>query len=142
MKKHEQRCRDCKSLRQMCRRAGCLLDKESAPGLVKSANETAACPAPTVRPLLEHDQLNLKRYSLISPNSVSEFTKLTLLVTIQNVTVGNYSLGYSVVWRLAVVVVIFKTGSRYSSYTQIIRLLPFVFISICLKQKICQTRFH
>lgn len=116
----------------MCRRAGCILDKESPPGLVRSANETAACPALTVRPLLEHDQLNLKRYSPISPNYISEFTKLTLLVMIQNVTVGNYSLGYSVAWLFAVVVVIFKTSSHYYSYTKIIMLMPFIFISICL----------
>lgn len=120
----------------MCRRAGCILDKESLPGPVRSANETAACPALTVQPLLKRDQLNLKQYSPISTNYLSEFPQLTLLVTIQHVTVGNYSLGYSVAWLLAVVVVIFKISFRYSSYTKIIMLLPFIFISICLQQKL------
>lgn len=119
----------------MYRTAGCVIDKESIPGLVKSANEMTAFLALTVQLLLRCEQFNLKLYSPTSPNCILEFTKLTLLVTMQNVKVGNYPLRFPVLLLFAIVVVIFKTSSHYSSYTKIIMLLPFIFIKICLQEK-------
>lgn len=96
----------------------------------------AAFLALTVQLLLKREQFNLKVYSPVSSNYILEFTKLTLLVTMQNVKVSDYSLRFPVLWLSAIVVVILKTSSHYSLYTKIIMLLPFIFITICLQERI------